>query len=183
RASWLKSQARSAQVICPLECRLISRRCRRPLKKSSPWHCAPCKSRNWPWPHKLKPLLSPGRVLLCWQSRLGGCRLQAGLQDYSFVAHAAGDPLAVKIFEQRNRVFARNAREVLEFTDIYFRGCALVSSQNAAQILKSALMKHQVIRQLDQYAVPQQKRHQLLRPCLIDRQRSQHFLHQRNLEP
>ena len=55
------------------------------------------------------------------------------LQNYPLVAHTARDPLAIQIFQQRNRILAGYAKQVFEVADVELGGFRLLGSDLAAQ--------------------------------------------------
>src|SRR5579864_2452798 len=103
-------------------------------------------------------------------------------KDHSLVAYAASDALLVKVFEQRNGVFAGYADEVFESANVDFGGLGFLRGYELAQPLQRSVMKYKIVCQLDQDAVAQEKSYQLLRTGLVDGKSVEHFFHQRDLQ-
>src|ERR1700738_1463006 len=81
--------------------------------------------------------------------------LATPLQDNTLVARAPGYPLAVEVFEERNRVFAGNACQLLETGHgDALALCFLEDGKAIAELRQGITVKNQVGRYAHQVLVP-----------------------------
>src|SRR5689334_11131894 len=97
------------------------------------------------------------------------------LQNHSLVANPLCHALAVEKLKQRNCVFAGDAEQLFEGSDIELGRLCFLSCDLLSQRLERALVKDEIVSQLYQDAIAQQQGDNLLSACLIDAQRGEHI--------
>src|SRR3954453_20556509 len=61
--------------------------------------------------------------------------LSTQLQNLAHIAHSPRDALAIEILKQRDRIFPRDAEQVLERADVHIRRLRLMRADRGLQLL------------------------------------------------
>ncbi len=87
------------------------------------------------------------------------------LKYNTLMSHALGHALAVKVLEQRDRVFARNTCKFFECRDGQSVSAdSAVLANEIKQVCNRLAMEHQLIRDFDQHLLSEKNLQKLLRP-------------------
>src|SRR4051794_15650372 len=88
-------------------------------------------------------------------------------EDHSHIAHTASHAFAVEPLQQRDRVFAADAGQVLESRHVELVGAALLFGERSLQAAECLAMEYQIVRELYQRPFAQEQGDDLLRPHLV----------------
>src|SRR5215471_12604572 len=80
-------------------------------------------------------------------------RCQFFLEDYPFIPNSPRYSLAIKIFQQRDGVFAGDADQIFESSHINFGRLGLVLRHGLAEALKGAVVEDKVVREFYQNSI------------------------------